>query len=120
MSDYRFHSPNAIERAFLRIVTSGYPQLAEQIETCEVDDFDTDGYCDVRVNPRPPLATSTEVRDGPSLADGPNGLIETLLWIKGGYLASIEVIPSFGGQPPLRDIYERFIEAASHGQLLYK
>ena len=95
VGEYRFHKPTEPERAFLRLVTFGYPELAAQIENCEVDDFDLDGYCDIRIMSGPPSATKNTMYDGPSLVPElpykPS--IETILWVDdSGYLSSVEVI----------------------------
>ena len=120
MGEYRFHKPTEPERAFLRLVTFRYPELAAQIEDCEVDDFDLEGYCDVRVMSGPPSVTKNTMLDGPALAAElpQNSDIETILWVDdSGYLSSVEFI-SF--EQCFDDVYERFVEAARRGVLRYK
>ncbi|MGH3573631.1 MAG: hypothetical protein ACRDUW_17710 [Pseudonocardiaceae bacterium] len=118
MSDYRFHDPDAVELAFLRIVTHGYLELTAQIESCEVDDFDSTGYCDVHVISGPSLGRGA-MCDGPSLVDREDqSETDTILWVNdSGYLYSIEIV---GYGQPLGDVYARFIKAASCAQLRYK
>jgi hypothetical protein len=113
-----FHTPNDREQAFLRIVTIGYPELQAQIESCEVDDYDPDGYCDVRVISGPPLSIKEQC-EGPSLLDEPTlPEVDVILWISNvGFLDSVELV---GYGSPLRDIYERFIDAAKVSKLRYK
>ena|SRR5260370_10906298 len=113
-----FRTPTEQERAFLRIVTSGYSELRAQVESCEVADYDPDGYCDVRVLTGPP----SPIRDhcnGPSLQTGIQAtpIVETILWIDGeGMLDNVEFV-SFG--EPLDAMYERFISAAVEAKLSY-
>jgi hypothetical protein len=114
-----FRSPTTEERAFLRIVTFGHPELEAQIESCEITDYDPDGYCDVRVRCGPPSRIG-EACDGPSLliGDKREPLIQTMLWTNNeGMLDTIEFLVLPGGSD--KNIYERYIRAAADGNLVY-
>lgn len=116
MTDFR--TPTADERSFLRIVTLGYAELEAQIESCDVADYDPDGYCDVRVAAGPPSPVH-EHCDGPSLITGVEDrpIIETLLWINHeGMLDTIEFIQA--GER-FENIYLLFIRAAADAALIY-
>ena len=119
MADGDFHTPTAEELAFLRIVTRAYPELQAQIESCEVADYDPDGYCDVRVLSGP-IAPQRDHCDGPSFVTYEPQLrtTETILWIsEHGMLKSIEIVEyprSFD------NVYRRYIEADRNSQLTYR
>lgn len=118
MADGDFHTPTTEERAFLRIVTRAYPELRAQIESCEVADYDPDGYCDVRVLSGPP-SPEVDHCDGPSLVTYEPHLrtAETILWISAsGMLNTIEIMeyPSSSD-----DIYQYYIEGDRDSQLTY-
>jgi hypothetical protein len=118
VSEARLHAPNEVERSFLQIVTLGYPELHAQVMSCEVDDYDLDGYCDIHVisGPSAPVKGSC---DGPSLREATNlPEIDTILWINDeGFLENVEVV---GYGAPVDNIYERFIEGARASKLRYK
>ncbi len=118
MSEPRFHVPNEAEQSFLRLVTLGYPELQAQITSCEVDDYDPDGYCDIHVISGPPSPVKGSC-DGPSLHEAPNlPEIDTILWINNeGFLLNVEIV---GYGVPVNNIYERFIEGARASKLRYK
>jgi len=113
-----FHAPDDQERAFLRTVTKGYPELQAQVESCKVDQYDPEGYCDVLVisGPPSPIADSC---DGPSLFDDPSlPEVDTILWINDvGFLDSVEIV---GYGSLLNSIYQRFGDAAKASRLRYR
>jgi hypothetical protein len=118
VSEGRLHAPNGVERSFLQLVTLGYPELQAQETSYEVDNYDPDGYCDVRVISGPPSPVKGSC-DGPSLHDAPNlPGIHTILWINDeGFLDNIEIV-GFGES--VNNIYKRFIEGARASKLRYK
>lgn len=118
VADRDFHTPTTEELAFLRIVTRGYPELQAQIESCEVADYDPDGYCDVRVLSGPP-SPEIDHCDGPSLLTCEPNLrsTETILWIDRGMLASVEIVE----YPISSDgVYARYIEGDRDSKLTYR
>lgn len=118
MSEVRFRAPNEVERSFLQIVTLGYPELEAQVMSCEVDDYDSDGYCDIHVISGPPSPVKGSC-DGPSLREAPHlPEVDTILWINNeGLLESVEIV---GYGAPVDNIYERFVEGAKASKLRYK
>jgi hypothetical protein len=118
VSEPRFHAPNEVEQSFLQLVTLGYPELQAQATSCEVDDYDPDGYCDVHVISGPPSRCKGSC-DGPSLREAPNlPEVDSILWINDeGFLESVEIV---GYGLPVNDIYKRFIDGAMASKLRYK
>ena len=115
----RFHAPTELERAFLRAVTDGYPELREQIESCLVADYDSTGYCDVHILAGPPTPKRMHRYNGPSLVnDAPDSpLIETILLVdQRGFLDNVEIV-DYGGQRD--DVYQAFVTAAAESRLTY-
>jgi hypothetical protein len=120
LTDATFHAPTELERAFLRIVTVGYPELQAQVESCVVADYDPDGYCDIRISNGPPSPKRRGYCQGPSLETGipRSPLIETLLWInEDGMLVNIEFLEV--GEP-IGDIYQHFVVGAAESKLRYQ
>jgi hypothetical protein len=117
-----YRTPTDAERAFLRVITRCYPELAEQIESCEITDYDPTGYIEVRVlgGPRCPV-TVKEPIDGPALDAGDNGVpaIDILLWLTDErMLKTIEVIE--WGSGTLDNLYGKFANAEGTDKLLYR
>ena len=115
-----YHVPNECERAFLRLVCRGQPELETQIETCRISDYDPTGWCyvDVRDGPASPLRFHA---DGPTLhVDAPSLSFDTIVWVdEGGRLGSIEIIDYLlirtftAADPP----YRLFLAAEEDGRL---
>ncbi len=116
-----YRAPTDLERAFLRVVTLGFPELEKQIECCEVAPYDPTGWCYVRVDCGPPLPIHNPA-DGPSLSsDDPNHpFIEILLWTNDdGMLKWVEIV-DYGPKPTLENAYQLFVDAAKSGRLGYR
>jgi hypothetical protein len=111
-----YHPPSEKELAFLRIVTRGYPNLEAQVESCEVEEYDETGYCNVRVLAGPRI--ENDMANGPTLVvDGV--FIETILWFRdNGWLDSVEVVE----YAPINvgDVYQAFIDAVAMSTLVYR
>ncbi len=124
-----YHSPSELERDFLRVVTRGYFELEQQIESCEISDYGLVGFCYVNVLAGPP---SPEL----SMANGPvldltqldrhcfaitNDLqmadpqvycvIVSLTTDRAGMLSDIEVVSCGDGY--VIDPYRLFVDAAA-------
>jgi hypothetical protein len=115
MSEKLYRSPTDLERAFLRVVTRGYPELESQIESCEMADYDPTGWCYVRVRGGTPSPIH-QYADGPSLITGerrlPDLCLETILWTnEQGILHTIEIVNYLDSvvENPLR----AFVDAAA-------
>jgi hypothetical protein len=114
-----FRTPTDLERAFLRAVTEGYPELREQIESCLVADYDPDGYCDVKVLSGPAMPKRIAQYVGPSLLNDMPGssLVDSILWVDDhGFLNNVEIV-DYGARRD--DIYQRFVTAAAESRLTY-
>ena len=114
-----FRLPTDLERAFLRVVTAGYSELHQQIESCLVADYDPDGFCDVLVLHGPPSRRPASQSMGPSLVTNVPGspLVDSILWIDArGFLAKVEIV-EYGDA--IGDIYRRFVNAAAGRELRY-
>jgi hypothetical protein len=115
-----YREPTEIERAFLRIVSRGYNEIEQQIESCRIADYDPTGWCDVEVTEGPPSpiryhAQGPAVRTGP--AEQPTLYLESVLAVSTeGFLESIEIVRYVGD---VESPYSIFVEAARHGELLY-
>ena len=119
MAGRNFHSPTTEELAFLRIVTRAYPELQAQVESCEVADYDPDGYCDVRVLSGP-ASPEIDHCDGPSLVTYEPHLrtTETILWISArGMLDTIEIIEF---PRTFDNVYKRYIEGDRDSKVTYR
>lgn len=107
-----YHTPTGLERAFLRVVTTGYPELQRQVEACEVDDYDEDGYCDVHVLVGPPSPIVSGQADGPRLVPSTPSepFAEIILWTdERGMLSTVEIVDFGSG---LATPYQAFTAAA--------
>lgn len=114
-SDGPYRPPSEKELAFLRIVTRGYPDLEVQIESCEVEEYDETGYCNVRVLDGP--RGDDGMADGPSLTTDAFH-IETILWFRdNGWLDSVEVIEY--ATTSTGEVYQTFIDGAAASALVY-
>jgi len=107
-----YRVPTQEERAFLRVVTRGYSELEAQAESCEIADYDPDGWCHVRVREGQSAAMRGHV-DGPTLqTDEPvKTFVETILWTnEAGLLSTVEIVDYLKvlGEP-----YRAFLEAAA-------
>jgi hypothetical protein len=121
MTAVSYRVPTDLELAFLRIVTRGFPELAEQIESCEVADYDPTGWCYVCATWGPPSPIANPA-DGPTLKTGdPNHpFVEIILWTNdGGMLKSVEIV-DYGLGPSLDNPYQLFVDAAKSGRLDYR
>lgn len=117
MAEVSYRAPSDLELAFLRAVTRGYPELAEQIESCTIADYDPTGWCYVRATFGPPSPISNP-HDGPTLkTDDPHHpFLEIILWTNdAGMLKSVEIVDY--GEPSLGDPYRLFVDAANNGRL---
>ena len=113
MRHYRL--PTSVERKFLRIVTRDYPELASQVESCEIADYDSTGWCYLR----PLGGLPSPIRyhaEGPDVrtatAEAP--LIGTIIWTdRLGMLESIEIL-AYGGREAHGEQapYGLFVDAA--------
>ena len=116
-----YHPPSALELAFLRTVTRGYPELQKQIESCEVADYEPTGWCSVYSAGGPPSNTVNPAQ-GPSLNTGePDNLnLEALLWTnEAGMLKAVEIV-DYGIPGAPSHPYELFVDAARRGCLEYE
>ena len=116
-----YHTPTALELAFLRAVTHGFPELETQIESCEVANFDPTGWCYVCAPSGPPSPVVSPA-DGPTLKgnDPNNPFVEILLWTNNaGMLKSVEIV-DYGRGPSLDNPYQLFVDAAKNGSLEYR
>jgi hypothetical protein len=117
----KYRAPTALELAFLRAVTLGFPELADQIESCEVADYDPTGWCYVRVISGQPSRVVNPI-DGPTLTTGDpnNPFVEIILWTNDdGMLKSVEIV-DYGLGPSHDDPYKLFADAAKGGRLEYR
>jgi hypothetical protein len=121
MTGVSYRAPSDLELAFLRIVTRGFPELAEQIESCTVADYDPTGWCYVRATCGPPSSIANP-HDGPTLKTGnPNHpFLEIILWTNDdGMLKSVEVV-DYALDALVDDPYRLFVDAANRGRLDYR
>jgi hypothetical protein len=118
VSDNTFHEPSELERAFLRIVTRGYPAFEQQIDACEVSTYDPAGWLRVRV-PKGLPGYFCAPGDGPILeGPWPTPRVDIMLWTdKSGLLEDVEVI-EYGD--PLPDVLTAFVDAARSQKLSYR
>jgi hypothetical protein len=126
-----YHSPTELERGFLRVVTRGYSELAEQIESCEISDYDVVGFCYVNVLAGP-LSPELSMAKGPvlDLAQIDRHLFEitndlrmadpqaccimvSLSTDRAGMLSEIEVVTVGDGY--VIEPYRLFVDAAATG-----
>jgi hypothetical protein len=126
-----YHSPTELERGFLRVVTRGYPELQEQIESCEISDYDVVGFCYVNVLAGPPspelfMAKGPvldltqidrhllEITNDLRMADPKmDCVIVSLTTDRAGMLSDIEVVSYGDGY--VVDPYRLFVDAAASG-----
>jgi hypothetical protein len=116
-----YRAPTDLELTFLRVVTRGFPELAEQIESCDLAEYDLTGWCYVRATCGPPLLTANP-HDGPTLkTEDPNHpFLEIILWTNdAGMLKSVELV-DYGPAPSLHNPYQLFVDAAKSGHLKYR
>ena len=120
MPEVSYHTPSDLELSFLRIVTRGFPELAEQIESCKVADYDPTGWCEVRATCGPPYFIANP-EDGPGLKTGDPKIpyIEILLWTnEAGMLKEVEIVQYGDGY--FSNPYQLFVDAANSGSLEYR
>jgi len=115
-----FRPTTEVERAFLRVVTSGHPEIESQIESCQIADYDSSGWCDVLVSDGRPSPEGYHV-DGPQLKRGdpenPSLYFSTMFSLDdNGMLTAIEFIVYRG---VLVNPYETVLEAKANGELVY-
>ena len=116
-----YRRPTELEKDFLRVATRGYPLLENQIEDCEIADYDPTGWCYVRVLEGMPF--SARPAQGPKLRmdDPAMTFVELLLWTnEAEMLECVEVVEYGSGgfsEPP----YRVFVDASSNvgGRLEY-
>ncbi len=114
--DLHYREPTAVEKAFLQVVTHGYPELQEQVEDFEIADYDVRGWCYLRIrNGR--TSSIRSMVEGPTL-DPSDAPIETLLWTnERGQLTAVEIVMY---AEAIDDPYERFVTAAGRQTLIYR
>ncbi|MGC2405478.1 MAG: hypothetical protein WA431_03630 [Candidatus Cybelea sp.] len=116
-----YRAPNDLELAFLRVVTRGFPELVEQIESCTIADYDPTGWCYVRATCGPPSLIGNP-HDGPTLktADPNHPFLEIILWTNdAGMLKSVEIV-DYGLDALVDEPYRLFVDAANNGRLDYR
>jgi hypothetical protein len=112
VTERTYRAPTELELAFLRVVARGYPKLEQQVESCQIADYDRDGWCYVRVVPGQSPGMHFHL-DGPTLqAEEPVKLfVDTILWTnEDGLLTTVEVVDY---RNALDEPYPAFVEAAA-------
>jgi hypothetical protein len=121
MAAVHYRAATDLEYQFLKVVTRGFPELAEQVERCEVAEYDPTGWCCVRVTcgPSSPIVNPAS---GPTLKtdDPDHPFVEILLWTNGaGSLERVEIV-DYGPAASIDNPYTLFVEAAKRGRLKYR
>jgi hypothetical protein len=119
-----FHRPNSRTRLFLEIVVRGHAELQQQLQFCEVADYDRAGWLDVRTfdGPRSPIRYRV---DGPTVCRGdfadPDAVnIGSAISVNiDGLLCAIEIVQNLPPDEPICDPIELFITADQDGTLHY-
>ena len=109
-----FRRTTALELAFLRVITRGYPAAEQQIESCLVSEWD-DGYLDVRTVDGPPMIPTRNPAIGPTVQSGIEDvpLLDCIFWTdEEGMVVSIEVSQFGTGAMSDFDRISFFVNAA--------